>query len=215
MNPHFLNGPVRQLQQREVLPAEDIHVLWRVESGALRVDSVQLDESCSFVHLALPGDVLGMENLVGGVEPFTVRALIPVALVPVDASEEDRVKQLLLDAVGKGYRRYRELVLLRTGSPQERVKRLLLMLSNTDDSCTGESAACALPSLSDMAVIVNAAPETVCRALANLRQSNFLQDCSPQISKHQPLKLRTHRLQPGMSSNAVEKSGHIVAICSP
>jgi CRP-like cAMP-binding protein len=211
MRSHFLTGPVRQLQQREVLSTDDIHVLWRVESGALRVDSAQLDESCSFVHLALPGDVLGMENLLGGVEPFMVRAITPVALVPVDATEEDRIKQLLLDAVGKGYLRCRALVLLRTGSPQERVKRLLLMLANTDDSSIGEAAACALPSLSDMAAIVNVAPETVCRALANLRQSNFLQDCSPQISKHQPLELRTHRLQPGMPPSTAEKSRQTVA----
>lgn len=196
MNSHSFNGPLRQLQQREVLPTDDVHVLWRVQSGALRVDSAQLDEPCSFVHLALPGDVLGIESLLGGVEPFMVRALTPVALVPADASDEDRIKQLLLDAVGKGYRRCRELVFLRTGSPPERVKRLLLMLASTDDSSTGDAMACALPSLSDMAAIVNAAPETVCRALANLRQSNFLQDCSPQISKHQPLELRTHRLQP-------------------
>jgi hypothetical protein len=59
------------------------------------------------------------------------------------------------------------------------VKRLLLMLASTDDSGTGESAAWALPSLSDMAAIVNVAPETVCRALANLRQSHFLQYDSP------------------------------------
>jgi CRP-like cAMP-binding protein len=211
MRSHFLTGPVRQLQQREVLPTDDIHVLWRVESGALRVDSAQLDESCSFVHLALPGDVLGMENLLGGVESFMVRAITPVALVPVDATDEDRVKQLLLDAVGKGYLRCRALVLLRTGSPQERVKRLLLMLANTDESGIGEAAACALPSLSDMAAIVNVAPETVCRVLANLRQSNFLQDCSPQISKHQPLELRTHRLQPGMPPSTAEKSRQTVA----
>jgi CRP-like cAMP-binding protein len=213
MHSHFLTGPVRQLQQREVLSADDIHVLWRVESGALRVDSAQLDESCSFVHLALPGDVIGIESLLGGVEPFVVRALTPAALVPVDAADEDRVKQLLLDAVGKGYLRCRALVLLRTGSPQERVKRLLLMLANTDDSSIGEAAACALPSLSDMAAIVNVAPETVCRALANLRQSNFLQDCSPQISKHQPLELRTHRLQPGVSLSRVGKMGYSAAIC--
>lgn len=214
MTSHFPIGPVRQLQQREVLPTDDIQVLWRVESGALRVDSVQLDESCSFVHLALPGDVLGMENLLGGEESFMVRALTPAALVPVYATEEDQVKQLLLDAVGKGYRRCRALVLLRTGSPQERVKQLLLMLANTDDRSVSEAAACALPSLSDMAAIVSVAPETVCRALANLRQSNFLQDCSPQISKHQPLELRTHRLQPGMMVSAAGGRRQSAAVCA-
>jgi len=215
MNPQFLTGPVRQLQQRQVLSYESIHVLWRVESGALRVDSAQINESCSFVHLALPGDVLGMESLVGGVEPFVVRALTPVALVPVDASEEDRVKQLLLEAVCKGYQRCRELVQLRTGPTDERVRRLLLMLASQDEGGSGEATECALPSLGDMAAIVNAAPETVCRALANLRQSRFLQDCSPHISKHQPLELRMHRLQPGRSLNAAASRGPAMAICSP
>jgi CRP-like cAMP-binding protein len=202
---------MRRIQQREVLAPEELQLLWRVESGALRIDSTELRDSSSFVHLALPGDVLGIENYAGAKDRIFVRALTPVSLVSLAYFDEGQKTQLLMDAVCKGYQRCRELVQLRTGSTDERVRRLLLMLAGSDDRGKGDAMACALPCLSNMAAIVNAAPETVCRVLANLRESKFLQDCSPQISKHKPLELRTHRLQPGMPPSTAEKSRQTVA----
>jgi hypothetical protein len=53
-----------------------------------------------------------------------------------------------------------------------------------------------------MATIVNAAPETVCRVLASLRELDFLQERSPESAKHHRLEVREHRVKPGMPARA-------------
>lgn len=124
-----------------------------------------------------------------------MQALTTSRLLPLSLCNEAELKQLLVESVAKGYQRSRELATLRTGSTEARVQRLLMMLSSHKDGQPTLTATCALPSLADMATIVSAARESVCRALANLRQINFLQECNPTISKHRRLKLREHRLQ--------------------
>jgi CRP-like cAMP-binding protein len=202
MNLYTCDRQVRQLRQRDTLNPTDLQQLWRLESGALRIDTIQEDNACSFVRMVLPGDLLGVESMVGVTDRLVVRALTTSRLAPVTLVDEGQTKQLLMDAISNGYRRTRELVTLRTGSTDDRVKRLLLALASTDARSPTDTAACALPSLNDIAAIVNAAPETVCRALASLRQINFLQDCSPQISKHKRLEYRQHRLQTGVAQGA-------------
>jgi CRP-like cAMP-binding protein len=197
MNYLLINRQPRLLLPREALPHAELQVLWRLESGALRMDSDAPDESSDFVRLALPGDLLGVESLVGVTERLVVRALTPARLVPVVWHKEKQLTQLLMAAVLKGHQRCREVVSLRTGSATVRIQRLLQMLVHKEASDASEAAVCALPSLSDMAAIVNAAPETVCRVLGSLRQLNFLQDCSPRGVRHNRLDLREHRLQPG------------------
>jgi len=197
MKTYFADSKSRLLRPREQLPPMDTQVLWRVESGALRVDTAVSGDANCFVRMALPGDVLGVESLVGATDQIWIRALTATRLAPVTLFDEGQLKQILMDAVATGYQRCCELATLRAGTTDMRVKRLLLVLANRGLCSTDETVTCALPSLSDMASIVNAAPETVCRALASLRQINFLQDCSPKISKHSHLKHREHRLQPG------------------
>jgi len=184
---------MRDLAQRETLSITETHTVWHLESGALRIDSTGADGTELLVRLALPGDLLGIESLLGVTDRFTVRALTPSRLVPL-ALLEDKLPQLLMDSVITGYRRSREMVQLRTGSAEERVKNLLVMLAETGRGTQRGSATCALPTLGDIAGIVHTAPETVSRVLTSLRQTSFLQDCSPQTAKHKKLELRTHRL---------------------
>ena len=136
----------RQLSQNEVLPQADLHALWRLESGALRIDSEAPDGRSEFAHLALPGDYLGVESLAGMPDSLTVRAITPARLVPVILEEEGQRMQLLKDAIVKGHRRCREVVSLRTGEAADR----------------------------------SMTPESVCRVLSNMRQTNQLQ---PRVRK--------------------------------
>lgn len=202
MNSCVMNRQTRELLPREALSPADLQSLWRLESGALRIDSEAPGEARDFVRLALPGDLLGVEHLVGVMDGLLVRAITPTRLVPVVWLEGAPLTQLLMDAVVKGHQRCREVVSLRTGSTTVRIKRLLQMLAHGDEAGSGEPSACALPTLNDMAAIVNAAPETVCRVLASLRQLDFLQDCSPSSAKHHRLELREHRLLPGVPARA-------------
>ena len=183
----------RLLAQREALTLTGSHAVWRLESGAVRIDSLGVDGPESLVRLGMPGDLLGIESLLGVEDRFTVRALTPSRLVAV-SPVAGTLPQLLMEAVVTGYRRSREMVQLRTGSAEERVKSLLVLLAAAGRVNAGGSATCALPTLGDIAGIVHIAPETVSRALASLREASFLQDCSPKTAKYRKLELRTHRL---------------------
>jgi CRP-like cAMP-binding protein len=185
----------RRLAQREALTLTESQAVWRLESGAVRIDSAEADGPESLVRLAMPGDLLGAESLLGVEDRFMVRALTPSRLVAVNPLA-GTLPQLLMEAVVTGYRRSREMVQLRTGSAEERVKSLLVLLAAAGRVNVGDRATCALPTLSDIAGIVHIAPETVSRVLASLRQTSFLQDCSPKAAKYKKLEHRTHRLFP-------------------
>ena len=187
------NGQTRDLAQRETLSITETHTVWRLESGALRIDSAGSDGTETLVRIALPGDLLGIESLLGVPDRFAVRALTPSRLVPLDLLE-GQLPQMLMDSVITGYQRARQMVQLRTGSAEERVKSLLVMLAESGQGAKKGSATCALPTLADIAGVVHAAPETVSRVLASLRQASFLQDCSPLTAKHSKLEHRKHRL---------------------
>jgi len=199
MNHYVLGQQERKLDRRDVLQCVDLQSLWRLESGALRVDVVGADGNYGFDRLVLPGDVVGIENLVAITDQRLVRALTPSYLRQVHLSDEGQIKDMLVDAYSRIYQRTRELIQLRTGSTDARVKRLLIALSGESLGGHTETAQCALPSLSDIAAIVDAAPESVCRSLANLRQNNFLQDLSATTSKFKHLGNRPTLLHLGAS----------------
>ena len=165
----------RQLAQNEELPQADIHGLWQLESGALRIDSTAADGSFEFAHLALPGDYLGVENLVGMQGSLAVRAITPARLVPVMVLDEEQRIRVLTEAFIQGHRRCRELLGLRNGEAAVRIKRLLHLLAHSEHGDLGGRIACTLPSLKDMAFLASLTPESVCRVLSSLRQADQLQ----------------------------------------
>ncbi len=199
MNHYVLGQQERKLDRRDVLQCVDLQSLWRLESGALRVDVVGADGNYGFDRLVLPGDVVGIENLVAITDQRMIRALTPSCLRQIHVSNEGQVKGLLVDAFSRIYQRTRELINLRSGSTDARVKRLLLALSGANLADHSQTAECALPSLSDIAAIVDAAPESVSRALASLRQNDFLHDASATISKFNGFGSRPMRLRLGAS----------------
>ena len=177
-----------QLFQRETLSSADLHSLWQLESGALRVDSQSEDGNSEFVRLALPGDFLGVESLAGVTDNLTVRALTPARLRPVDLVDKNHLTQILMETLSRVHQRCREVASLRTGSTSVRLQRLLRMLSGDKHTVS------ALPTLSDMATIINAAPETVCRVMTSLREINVLKERDPENAKHCRLESREHHI---------------------
>ena len=83
MNPSIPDTLPRCLTARDGLAASDLTQLWRVQAGALRIDSAQAGEPSRFMRLALPGDVIGVEKWVGSDDAMSLRALTAVTLVPV------------------------------------------------------------------------------------------------------------------------------------
>ena len=160
----------KRLLQNEELPQADIHGLWQLESGALRIDSAGADGSLEFAHLVLPGDYLGVENLVGLHSNIAVRAITPARLMPVT---------VLTDAFIQCHRRCREVLNLRTGESIVRITRLIHLLAQSEHGEVDGRIACTLPSLKDMAFLVSLTSESVCRVLSNLRQAEQLQPRVP------------------------------------
>src|SRR5450830_1211587 len=151
-----------QLDAREPLPSTVGGQLWRVTQGVLRIDSAPAGEAVHFVRLALPGDVLGVEHWAGGVETLRYRALIACVLEPVNL-EATAMVPVLMDTVVVAHQRSREAMELRTGPVAQRLKSLLLMFAQGQESMDANAVECQLPNLADLHDILDAAPETISR----------------------------------------------------
>jgi len=167
--------PVRELMRADtVWSAGDSGPLWRVAHGVLRLDLPSLDGSsaASMVRLALPGDLLGLEALFG--EPYRqkVVALTAARLEPVDPAAWADREPWLREGLDQLQRRSFEMTALRTGPVPERLHRLLRLLGHPDlpggSVDHAEAVRSTLPRLRELAEVVDAKPETVCRALGRL-----------------------------------------------
>lgn len=194
--------PSRQLAPRELLAPDDACQLWRVAAGALRIDSALPGEATRFVRLALPGDVVGVEQWVGTRDSLSLRALMASTLTPVLATGEPMMR-ILMDTVVSAHQRSREAMELRTGPVAQRVKALLLMLARAKSALAGSEVPvvdCVVPQLADMSDILDAAPETVSRVFASMRELDFLQDRRPQKARFSSRVLKELEMVAGMSA---------------
>jgi len=203
----------RSLCVREGLAADDMLQMWRVETGALRIDSAPLGEASHFMRLALPGDVIGVEKWAGTDDTLSVCALTPVTLSPVLVTGAEMM-HLLMETVVIAHQRCREVVSLRTGPVSQRVKCLLLMFADSVNQEAKTTSECILPHLSDMADILDAAPETVSRVFSSMRKLDVLQDRKPHKARFSSLALRANQLLPGMSSSSTRQRNELRAAFS-
>ncbi|MFZ6688198.1 Crp/Fnr family transcriptional regulator [Undibacterium sp. SXout11W] len=185
----------RHLLPRQTMAADDLQVLWRIEKGAMRIDSQMGTEAASFVRLALPGDLLGMEHFVGVSDTLTIRAITEVSLSPVSYLDDKQLTKLLMSAVSTSYQRCREAVSLRSGPVDNRVKRLLRLLADEGGVDPNKASSCVLPSLGNMAEIIHSTRETVCRVLNNLKEARLLAYGDPEKMKRRHLENREHLFQ--------------------
>lgn len=193
MKHHLTHRRARHLEAREELSSRDMQLLWRIESGSMRIDSVAEDGSLNFVRLAIAGDILGMEHVAGLNESLLIRALVPVRLAPLNVVETPQLMPLMLESLSKVHQRCREVVSMRTGAVEDRIKRLLRILSVVETN-SDVSATCNLPSLGNIAEIVHSTPETVCRVLASLRKQHVLEKTTPTNIRSKGLDFHQHRV---------------------
>jgi CRP-like cAMP-binding protein len=198
------NSAKRVLASRESLQPRELKQLWRLETGAVRIDSAPPGAPTRFVRLALPGDVIGVEQWAGTDESLTVRALVPTCLTPLD-SQGHQVMQILMESVVTTHQRCGEVVSLRTGTVPQRVKRLLLMLAPEGPDVAGQTTECPLPNLNDMSDVLDAAIETVSRVLASMRRNDYLQERKPQRARFSSQVLREIEMVVGMSNSATSQ----------
>jgi CRP-like cAMP-binding protein len=156
--------------------AGDCGPLWRVAYGIVCLDRPQGVGSAAFrlVQLALPGDLVGLEALCDQPYRLGASALTPARLDPVDLESMATRERLLQQAVMQLQRRSLDIAALRTGPVPERVAYLLRLLGHdTEQDVLGvavhaDAIRTSLPRLRELAGVVDAKTETVCRALARL-----------------------------------------------
>lgn len=188
----------RCLAAQESLTTAELKQLWRVESGALRIDSAPAGERSRFVRLALPGDIIGVEQWAGTDDSLCLRALIVCKISPVTVRGAPMMP-LLMETVVQAHQRCREVVSLRTGPVAQRLKALLLMFAQeqTEDAC---AANCDVPNLADLSDILDAAPETVSRVFASMRAMQVVQGRTPKRARFSSEALRHLEIVAGMTS---------------
>lgn len=178
------------LQPRQGFNVSREWPLWLVNHGALRIDSHQVSSARNvFSRIALAGDVVGIEQWAGTDFNLVMKALVPTQLKPVDLASTP-LMQLLMDSVVTAHQRSREALELRTGPVARRVQALLMLFSRQNDADWDSVQDCALPHLTDMSEIVDAAPETVSRVFANLRGMDCVLERKRQKAKFSAAAVR-------------------------
>jgi hypothetical protein len=117
------------------------------------------------VHLALPGDLIGAEAVLAQPYAFSATAVVASQLKTVSLDTEVHRVLVLVAAFRQGQERAAGVMRLREGSVAQRLDHLLDLLQQA----TGEDIFAVrqrqLPQLREIAGIINAAPESVCRNL--------------------------------------------------
>ncbi|MDP2370214.1 Crp/Fnr family transcriptional regulator [Rhodoferax sp.] len=168
-NKSTLPKAAASIQSRHFKRAQRVHQIgdqgqaWYVQSGAVRLDAMS-PEGLTFAALAVTGDIIGTDALVGGRYAFAARALTPCVLTPWELSQSTPVLELMSAA----QRRAAEVVALRCGRAEDRVARLVRLLGS-DGVQRHSDFRVLTPRLRDVADITNLAPETVSR-IANATQ---------------------------------------------
>jgi CRP-like cAMP-binding protein len=191
--------------------AGDVGCVYQLESGVLRLDRAGR-EGGGFVQIALPGDLLGLELLATYPHAFTARALVPSVARPRSLPTDAERRMALLEGLTQQQQRLADLVALRSGTAQERLKHLLGLLAPADSHWAGEAALKALPTIKDVAAVIDSTPETVSRIFANLKRSQILSGRQRQGASFNRTRLLESEWPAGMTrSSAMARMPTMVA----
>jgi hypothetical protein len=138
--------------------------VWRVLSGVIRLERPTRDGHV-LVQLALPGDLIGVETLCAQVHACTATALLKAKVEVVVFAGELSQYTTVVKGLLQQQRQAMDMVRLRTGSIQQRLVHLLALLGQGADGRVRVLKRDELPTLREMAQIVDSANETVCREL--------------------------------------------------
>ena len=138
--------------------------VWRVLTGAFRLERLT-GGGQTVVHLALAGDLVGVEALCAEPYACTVTALVDSVATPEPMVGEAALSATLAAALLQQQRQSLDMALMRSGTAPVRLGHLLCLLASGFGVPSGGLDRKALPALKDMAQIIDSTPETVCREL--------------------------------------------------
>lgn len=142
--------------------------LWQLTHGLLLVGHHDAADGTTW-HLALPGDWLDLEQRCGLQGPHEATALTRCHLRRAGPDAAPAGEALLRQLLAQQRRWSRLLLGLRSGPVTDRVQHLLDLAGSAAWPSADTDDTAQLPTLRDLAALVDAAPETVCRALTRLR----------------------------------------------
>ncbi len=168
-------GAIRDVRRGGILfTAGTSTGVWRILSGAVRLDHVDASGS-RFVRLAVAGDCVGEETLAGGSHLSDARAVVHCQAQRLATGEGNDGSALAAGILQRQHQRFLDVVRLRTGTVSDRLRCLFAMLAGGSARAIG-TFACPVPTLADLAAIVDAAPETVSRVLGDFRREGVLRE---------------------------------------
>lgn len=148
--------------QQSVFLAGESGPVWRVVEGIVRIDR-QNGPLCQPVQLALPGDLIGTESLCAQAYQFSAVAFTPCKLEAVRPDSKVHAAGLVQQALLQHITRSLDMAQLRSGSVVQRLGHLLSLMPRAENAHQPS-----LPALREVALLVDAKTETVCRALGQL-----------------------------------------------
>ncbi len=150
---------------------------WRVVHGAIRLDDPGDGRHADrFAGLALPGDLVGAEMLIGGHYHFQARSIVPCVLVAWPTLAEENIEQGIQAHLLEWHRRTAQSLSLRHGTADDRLQAFIALLTQQTPVDPNGGIPLQMPGLRDIADITALTMETASRSITKLRQQGALQD---------------------------------------
>ena len=141
--------------------------VWRVTQGVFKLE-LQGQDGQILVQLAQAGDLIGMESLCAEPYAFTAVALVAAQAKPLAAGQDLDRYTTMTQGFLQQQRQTCDMHRLRTGSIVQRLAYLLTVLGKQADGRVLTVQRKELPTLKELARVVDSTFETVCRELNTL-----------------------------------------------
>lgn len=171
MHSHVSLASLACASAQAVFQAGESGTVWRVVQGLVRLDREDGPERQT-VQIAVPGDLIGTEALCNQPFRFSATALTACRLEAVHVADPQAQAILLQQALMQQQARSQDMAALRTGTVFQRITHFLHLLGfewgKANPIPNAEAIRAALPTLREVAQVVDAKTETVCRVLGQL-----------------------------------------------
>lgn len=177
-SPIPLDRAIRVARGQVLLSAGCSGPLWRVTQGVFKLEQHGQDGN-TLVQLAQAGDLIGVEALCAQPYAFTAIALVAAQAQSAGMPHTLDSYATLSHGLMQQQRQSCDMLRLRTGPIVQRLAHLLHMLGRQADGRVLPLQRKALPTLKEMARVVDASLETVCRALNTLLPEHAARTSQP------------------------------------
>lgn len=167
LNPIPVGEPIEVKRGQCLLTAGGVGPVWRVTEGVFKLER-QGQDGPILVQLAQAGDLIGVEALCAEPYAFTSVALVNAQAVPHPVSQDLDRYTTMTQGFMQQQRQTCDMHRLRTGPIVQRLAYLLTVLGKQADGRVLTVQRKELPTLKEMARVVDSTFETVCRELNTL-----------------------------------------------